>query len=71
MRDSKKLTPGKREFLSACIRREAIAIGIGIVAPEVIDARGIVASTRLAMHAAVEELDYPPDFLLIDAVALP
>ena len=70
VRDSKKLTPRKREFLSSCIQREAVAMGIGVVPPETIDTQGIVGATRLAMCSAVEELARLPDFLLIDAVAL-
>jgi ribonuclease HII len=71
IRDSKKLRPRKREFLSGCIQEAAVAIGIGMVPPEVIDDRGIVATTRLAMHYAVEQLSQTPDFLLIDAISLP
>jgi ribonuclease HII len=70
VRDSKKLSPRKREFLSECIYKEALAVGIGVVPSETIDERGIVASTKLAMCSAVEELDVPPDFLLIDALTL-
>ncbi len=69
--DSKKLTPKSRQFLSARIQEEAIAIGIGEVSPEVIDSIGIVAATRLAMRLASEHLPTPPQFLLIDAISLP
>jgi ribonuclease HII len=71
VRDSKRLRPRKREFLSESIREAAAAIGIGAVSPETIDEKGIVASTRLAMRYAVEQLAQTPDFLLIDAITLP
>ena len=71
LRDSKRLAPRKREFLSSCIQREALAVGVGVVPPETIDASGIVAATRLAMRLAVEKLAPSPDFLLIDWITMP
>ena len=71
VRDSKRLSPRRREFLSKCIQEVAIAKGIGMVPPQDIDERGIVAATRLAMRYAVEQLHQHPDFLLIDAILLP
>ena len=71
VRDSKELTPRMREFLSRLIRQYAIAIGIGEAPPVVIERQGIVGATRMAMRLAVERLPSPPDFLLIDHVALP
>ncbi|MCL0073814.1 ribonuclease HII [Dehalococcoidia bacterium] len=71
VRDSKRLAPRKREFLSSCIQREALAVGVGVVPPETIDACGIVAATRLAMRLAVEKLAQSPDFLLIDWITMP
>lgn len=71
VRDSKKLTAKKREFLSICIHRDAMAVGIGSVPPKMIDDIGIVEATKLAMRYAIEKLIHPPDFLLIDAVNLP
>lgn len=71
VRDSKRLTVARREFLYDRIEEEALAIGVGSVCPELIDARGISAATRLAMRLAVEQLRHPPDFLLIDAIKLP
>jgi len=71
VRDSKQLTPKAREVLFQQIRGEAIATGLGVVSPSVIDAQGIMAANRLAMSRAVQELDPCSDFLLIDAVSLP
>ncbi len=71
VRDSKKLSAGKREFLSSFIQEEALAFGIGVISHEQIDSLNILAATRLAMRAAVEQLATPPDALLIDAMKLP
>ncbi len=71
VQDSKKLSPQSRESLCQLIREIAVAIGIGVVPPESIDENGIVAATRSAMSYAIAQLPQPPDFLLIDALALP
>jgi ribonuclease HII len=71
VRDSKQLTPRRRDLLFDCIRRDAVAFGVGTVSSEVIDEQGIVSATKAAMIAAVERLPVSPDFLLIDAVGLP
>jgi ribonuclease HII len=71
IRDSKKLSAKKREFLSACIQEEAIAFSIGMVSHEQIDYLNILGATRLAMRTAMEQLTTTPDALLIDAVKLP
>lgn len=71
VRDSKKLSPKKRETLAELIRNEAIAVSFGIAQPEVIDASGIVGATRFAMSQAVNNLPRPPSFLLVDALSLP
>lgn len=71
VRDSKQLTPKRREFLFPLIERAAIGIGIGFSPPDAIDAQGIMRATRLAMCSAVEYFPHPPDFLLIDHIRLP
>jgi len=71
VRDSKQLTPKRREFLFHQIMSEAIATGVGVVSHAIIDVQGIVPATRLAMRQAVQGLAQPPDFLLIDAISLP
>ena len=71
VRDSKQLTRERREFLFPLIDEAAIAIGIGFLPPDAIDAQGIMRATRMAMCSAVENLPHPPDFLLIDHLRLP
>ncbi|KAB3531404.1 ribonuclease HII [Alkaliphilus serpentinus] len=76
VRDSKKLTPKKREALYEIIKANAIAIGVGTVTPEVIDEINIKNATRLAMKRAVLSLKdqsgsiIKPDYLLIDAESI-
>ncbi|MBI4266959.1 MAG: ribonuclease HII [Chloroflexi bacterium] len=71
VRDSKQLTPPRREYLAEQIRWLAVAIGIGEASREVIDSQGIAKATRLAMKSAVEKLSPAPDYLLIDYFQLP
>jgi len=70
VRDSKELNYRKRESLFDLINREAIAVGIGVVHPQVIDSINILKATRLAMIQAVEKLPQQPNFLLIDRLSL-
>ena len=71
VRDSKQLSPSKRKFLFDQIQKADLPIGIGMVPQADIDEYGIVKSTQLAMSMAVDKLPFTPDFLLIDALALP
>ncbi len=71
VRDSKQLSPSRREFLFHHIHETAIAIGVGLAGCEVIDTRGIAKATRLAMKAAIEQLSPSPETLLIDYINLP
>jgi ribonuclease HII len=70
VRDSKQLDHKKRETLFDLIVKEALAAGVGIVAPQVIDSINILKATKLAMMQAVEKLPRQPGFLLIDRVTL-
>jgi len=70
VRDSKELNFRKRESLFDLITKEAIAVGIGIVPPQVIDSVNILKATKLAMIQAVEKLPKQPNFILIDRVTL-
>ena len=69
--NSKQMTARQRERLYAVIVQEAVAWGVGALSAQEIDAQGISAANRAAMHAAVASLPQPPDFLLIDYFRLP
>jgi ribonuclease HII len=71
LRDSKKLTVLQRERFDEAIRRRALAVGIGVVGPDVIDRINILQATLRAMVQALESLTLNPDYLLIDALTLP
>ncbi|MBN2514934.1 MAG: ribonuclease HII [Deltaproteobacteria bacterium] len=66
IRDSKKLTPAKREQLYETIHNDAVAVGLGLVEPSAIDDINILRATLLAMEKAVLDLSVPADYLLID-----
>ncbi|MGC9333210.1 MAG: ribonuclease HII [Anaerolineae bacterium] len=71
VRDSKLLTPARREALMDVIGKQALALGVGAVPAAAIDALGIVAATRRAMALALDALTPPADYLLIDYLSLP
>ncbi len=68
IRDSKKLTPRKREILYNTIQQDAVCIGLGVVEASIIDRINILQATLAAMKAAVSNLDPRPDYLLIDGI---
>ena len=71
VRDSKELSPVKREILNKHIRETAISFGIGAVNHRLIDTMGIVRASKLAMKLAIERLSPAPQYLLIDYLQLP
>jgi len=64
--DSKQISSKKREELYSSILNEALGVGVGIVGQEEIDRINIFQATLTAMISAIENLPFPPDFLLID-----
>ena len=71
VKDSKQLTPDKRELFFHHIHQAAVAIGIGAVPHRLVDNKGVVKATRLAMKQAIERLSPKPESLLIDYLSLP
>ena len=75
LKDSKKLTPAKREFLYEQIMEKAKAWGIGEASPTEIDEINILQATMLAMRRAIEDLTSRlgawPDKALIDGNRCP
>ncbi|MFD1124497.1 ribonuclease HII [Lentilactobacillus raoultii] len=68
--DSKQLTPDSRAWLAPQIKREALAVGIGMVDNIGIDQLNIYEATRVAMKQAVEHLTLQPDELIVDAMTI-
>ena len=75
LKDSKKLTPAKRDFLYEQIMDKAKAWGVGQASPAEIDDINILQATMLAMQRAVEDLTTRlgawPDKALIDGNRCP
>ncbi len=68
IRDSKKLTPKKREILKDFIENNAIAFGVAYATTDEIDQLNILGAAQLAMHRALsivrEKMDF--DHILVD-----
>lgn len=56
LRDSKRLTPRRREALAERILAEAAATGLGWVSAAEIDAEGLAGALRLAARRAIEDM---------------
>lgn len=59
VRDSKKLSAGRREFFFDLIRQNAVAVSVAWAHPVVIDRVNILAATLSSMKRAVERLRRP------------
>lgn len=68
--DSKQLTEKKREQLFDVIKKEAIAVGVGIVDAETIDKINIYEATKVATKEAINNLSHNYDLILTDAMKL-
>ena len=69
--DSKQLTPRQRDRLFEEIQRTAIAIGVGCIDSKEIDRLNILRATMQAMRQAIEQINPPPDYVLVDGSQLP
>lgn len=70
LNDSKKLSEKKREEFYEILKKEAIAIGVGIVSAKEIDEINILEASRKAMYLAIEDLGITPEYILSDAMSL-
>ena len=68
--DSKKLSVKKREKFYDILMKDAISIGIGIVAEKEIDKLNIYQATKKAMAEAVNNMKIKPEHILVDAMPL-
>ena len=71
LRDSKKLTPEKREELAAIIKERALAWSIACSSAEEIDRTDILRATMRAMAEALEGLSVQPRCVLVDGNRTP
>jgi ribonuclease HII len=70
VRDSKQMTAHQRDRYEGCIKSVSIAWAVGFASEGEIDAMGIVPATCLAMQRSIDNLVYPPNYLLIDYISL-
>ena len=71
LRDSKQLTPARRETLYDEIRAKALCSCVAEASVEEIDALNILQATLLAMQRAVRGLRLRPHHVLVDGNRLP
>lgn len=71
LRDSKALSPRRRELLHDEIMAHALCVAIGEASAAEIDAHNILQATLLAMRRAVEKLRLTPALVLVDGNRLP
>ena len=70
LNDSKKLTEKKRNLYFDIIKRDAIAIGVGVISEKRIDEINIYQASKEAMIEAINNLQIKPEHVLIDAMPL-
>ena len=70
LNDSKKIPKSKHQAIYEEIKDKALAYGVGIVEPAVIDDINIYQATKIAMEQAIKALQIEPEHLLIDAMTL-
>lgn len=71
VKDSKKLTEKKREYLFEIIKENAVSCSVGTASEKEIDEINIRQASFLAMQRAVSGLNVQPDYLLVDGFDLP
>ncbi len=71
LNDSKKLGEKKREQLFNIIKEKAICCSVAFASVEEIEKYNILNATYLAMNRAMETLEIPADFALIDGNRVP
>ncbi len=68
--DSKAISPKKRQRLAKLILAHAAAVGVGAATNIEIDQHNIYWDSMSAMKKAVERMNTPPDFILVDGFTL-
>jgi ribonuclease HII len=71
VKDSKKLSPKKREYLSAVIKEKALCWAIGEADMDTIDEINILQATLLAMSRAIAALNPTPEAVIVDGSFAP
>ncbi|MGY3730413.1 ribonuclease HII [Lactococcus termiticola] len=71
LNDSKQVPKSKHKAMAEAVKEKALAYGIGVISPEVIDEVNIYEASKLAMMEAIRQLKPQAEHLLIDAMTLP
>ncbi|MFY9363574.1 MAG: ribonuclease HII [Bacteroidales bacterium] len=66
LQDSKKMSEKQRVETEKYIKNHALAIGIGFCSAREIDTWNILRASIKAMHRALDNLPFLPDFVLVD-----
>ncbi|MCL7988362.1 ribonuclease HII [Sphingobacterium sp. lm-10] len=66
LNDSKKLSEKKRSALRTVIEQEALDFAVASVSAEEIDKINIHQASYLAMHRALDMLNVPADYIIVD-----
>ena len=66
LKDSKKLSKKKREYLKDIIEELALDFAVSFVDNDKIDEVNILNASQLAMRQSIKKLNIKPEFLLID-----
>ncbi len=71
VKDSKKLSPAKREYLANILKEHALCWELGSASVAEIEKFNIRQATFIAMRRAIDSLKTKPEFILIDGEDLP
>ena len=71
LRDSKQLSPARRDNLAVLIRERALGWSIAAASVEEVDRLNVLQATLLAMKRAIEALDPAAEAALVDGNQLP
>ncbi len=71
LKDSKKLSPSRRENLAEAIQANAVAWALGRAENSEIDKLNRLQATLLAMKRAIESLTMEPEYILVDGLYCP
>ena len=71
LNDSKKISEKKREQLFEIIKEKAVAYSVAFATVEEIEQFNILEATYLAMNRAIEGLNIPADYALVDGNRVP
>ncbi len=69
--DSKRIAPDLRALLDIQIRALAAGVGIGVIEPDEVDRLNVYHAGIKAMRVAVDQLEDPPQHLLVDGRTIP